>query len=517
MPIGAFKLNSISKILTSPPPTYSVVSAGGVTSINEGSSLTFNVTTTNVANGTTLYWTNSNSTDFSITSGSFIINSNAGSFSVTPTADSTTEGAETFTVSVRTVSTSGDIVATSSIITINDTSQAIAPGGGTSPSTASAPGFTFGSAATVSSVGSELFDTSCVFSNADSSSGAYGLAYGTTSGMVISNIRHTTRVLTVVSPTAVQGSATPVKRSYCSWGYRTGGNWNKRGYTASQNSSLSRVRNYVTVTSVSQSTTAASSDGAYNLLGEMPATSSRWHEWTISLSGSNLVINRYGAADTATWHNTPTTYTATLAFTPMYEFIDTVKTSPVGTVSFWYGASNTAGYKDVLIIYSEDINTHIVNTANTFGYSTISSSTAKKGVLLSANINQTNGINAIAHWDSASSTLDLKLFTVATSPSLSATFGNKYSLSMSGETNLRLMSTHLGCDFCYLISTNSGGTSTYIRKLTATGINGLTISSPYTLSTTSGTTEVCIGNRTNEGILVRRSGTTIQANAFTNT
>lgn len=104
----------------SPSPTYAV--AGAANNVNEGSSLTFNVTTTNVADGTTLYWTVTNAGDFSVSSGSFTITSNAGSFSVTPTADSATEGAETFTASVRTVSTSGTIVATSQTITINDTS-----------------------------------------------------------------------------------------------------------------------------------------------------------------------------------------------------------------------------------------------------------------------------------------------------------------------------------------------------------------------------------------------------------
>lgn len=101
-------------------PTYSVTPTAN--NVNEGSSLTFNVATTNVANGTTLYWTVTNAGDFATSSGSFTINSNAGSFSVTPTADNTTEGPETFTASVRTGSTSGTIVATSSTVTINDTS-----------------------------------------------------------------------------------------------------------------------------------------------------------------------------------------------------------------------------------------------------------------------------------------------------------------------------------------------------------------------------------------------------------
>ena len=104
----------------SPTPTYAVAPAAN--NVNEGSSLEFTVTTTNVSNGTTLYWTVTNAGDFGTSSGSFTVNSNSGTFSVTPTADTTTEGAETFTASVRTGSTSGDIVATSSTVTINDTS-----------------------------------------------------------------------------------------------------------------------------------------------------------------------------------------------------------------------------------------------------------------------------------------------------------------------------------------------------------------------------------------------------------
>jgi len=107
-------------------PSYSISSAA---SINEGSALTVNVTTANVADATTLYWTVSNAGDFATSSGSFTITSNSGSFTVTPTADATTEGSETFEVSIRTGSTSGTVVATSSAITINDTSLTAAGGG----------------------------------------------------------------------------------------------------------------------------------------------------------------------------------------------------------------------------------------------------------------------------------------------------------------------------------------------------------------------------------------------------
>lgn len=122
---------TINDTSQTPAPTYSV--SPNASSVNEGSSVTFNVNTTNVSNGTTLYWTSSNTTDVTPTSGSFTVNSNAGSFSVTAIADSVTEGAESFTVSIRTVSTSGTVVATSSSVTINDTSQTPVPTYSVSP------------------------------------------------------------------------------------------------------------------------------------------------------------------------------------------------------------------------------------------------------------------------------------------------------------------------------------------------------------------------------------------------
>ena len=106
------------------PPGYSITPAS--LNVDEGSSLTINVSAKNVSNGTTLYWTINNVTtvdaDFSAVSGSFNVTSEAGSFTVTPVLDATTEGSETFTVSLREGSTSGPVVATTNSITVNDTS-----------------------------------------------------------------------------------------------------------------------------------------------------------------------------------------------------------------------------------------------------------------------------------------------------------------------------------------------------------------------------------------------------------
>jgi hypothetical protein len=102
------------------PATYAVTPAA--TSVNEGEALTVDVAVTGVPGGTTLYWSVTRQADFTESTGSFTVQSGVGQFTVTPLADATTEGAETFTVSIRTDSVSGTIVATSDPITINDVS-----------------------------------------------------------------------------------------------------------------------------------------------------------------------------------------------------------------------------------------------------------------------------------------------------------------------------------------------------------------------------------------------------------
>jgi hypothetical protein len=111
-----------------PAPVYAV--SPSTASVNEGSSVTFTVTTANVPDGTTLYWSLNtvsgtiNTSDFTgaAVTGSFTITSNAGSVVLTLANDVTTEGSESFQLQVRTGSTSGTIVATSSTVTIGDTS-----------------------------------------------------------------------------------------------------------------------------------------------------------------------------------------------------------------------------------------------------------------------------------------------------------------------------------------------------------------------------------------------------------
>lgn len=110
--------------------SYSISPAAS--SVNEGSSITFNVSRTDGASSTA-YWDvqsvsgTVNSSDLT-TSGSVTISSGSGSFSIAITADQTLEGAETFRVRLYSDSGRTVLVATSSTVTINDTSQYIPAG-----------------------------------------------------------------------------------------------------------------------------------------------------------------------------------------------------------------------------------------------------------------------------------------------------------------------------------------------------------------------------------------------------
>ena len=90
----------------------------------EDNAFTFDVTTTNVPDSATLYWTIENVTtanaDFSSTSGSFTITGNSGSFTVTPIDESSADAGELFYVRVRTVSTSGTVVAESAQVSVTE-------------------------------------------------------------------------------------------------------------------------------------------------------------------------------------------------------------------------------------------------------------------------------------------------------------------------------------------------------------------------------------------------------------
>ena len=113
-----------------PDPTFSI--SANTTSVNEGSSVTFTITTTHFPNATNLYWNINqvsgtvNSSDFSngITSDYWTVyNNQPFNLVIGIKNDVTTEsGSDIFNVQIRTGSNSGPIVATSANVTINDTS-----------------------------------------------------------------------------------------------------------------------------------------------------------------------------------------------------------------------------------------------------------------------------------------------------------------------------------------------------------------------------------------------------------
>ena len=139
------RTGSISGTVVATSPTVTISDSSRITyavspsvsSITEGSSVTFNVTTLNVSNGTTLYYsinqvsgtiTASDFTTNSLT-GSFTINSNSGSVTLTASTTATNEGSESFQFQVRTVSTSGTVVATSTTVTITEPAVSITTSG----------------------------------------------------------------------------------------------------------------------------------------------------------------------------------------------------------------------------------------------------------------------------------------------------------------------------------------------------------------------------------------------------
>jgi len=100
-----------------------VTASGSPTSFNEGASTTITASATGFPNGT-YFWTILNGTttnaDFTAASGSFAVsNGTSGNFTVTAATLGGAEAAETFQVQIRTVSTSGAVIATTGALTIN--------------------------------------------------------------------------------------------------------------------------------------------------------------------------------------------------------------------------------------------------------------------------------------------------------------------------------------------------------------------------------------------------------------
>lgn len=110
--------------------TFSILP--NTTNVNEGSTVTFTVSTTDYGSGT-LYWTLSSisgtitNADFSspanvLSGGSVSITNNVGTINLTLANDANTDGIDSFALLLRVNSLTGTIVATSSTVTVADTS-----------------------------------------------------------------------------------------------------------------------------------------------------------------------------------------------------------------------------------------------------------------------------------------------------------------------------------------------------------------------------------------------------------
>jgi len=105
------------------------VTVTSASSVNEGSSISFTIANFAFTTGETLYYT-LDGVSGTVNSSDFSAGTTSGSFTMTPgqnnvlnigiAADGVTEGTETFRLNVRTTSTSGTIIGSSDVITIND-------------------------------------------------------------------------------------------------------------------------------------------------------------------------------------------------------------------------------------------------------------------------------------------------------------------------------------------------------------------------------------------------------------
>jgi alpha-tubulin suppressor-like RCC1 family protein len=107
--------------------SYSITPNTSTINETTGNTVSYTVTTTNTADNTVLYWTNSgtaSSSDFSdsVSNGTVTITNNSGTFTRSIIAESVTEGSETIILSLRTGSNTGPIVAVATTVTVNDTS-----------------------------------------------------------------------------------------------------------------------------------------------------------------------------------------------------------------------------------------------------------------------------------------------------------------------------------------------------------------------------------------------------------
>ena len=106
-----------------PPPTYAI--APNLSSVAEGGSVIYTVTTTNLGDNTVLYWSNDGTTqnqDFTdyVNSGSLTVVSNTATLVRTLNLDANDDPNETIIINLREGSTSGNVLATATTVTTSE-------------------------------------------------------------------------------------------------------------------------------------------------------------------------------------------------------------------------------------------------------------------------------------------------------------------------------------------------------------------------------------------------------------
>ena len=129
-PTNTFVSGSLTGTISaaSNTPSYSVTAPS---TISEGSSGTISVSTTNVSNGTTLYWSLAPSSAVGTSTGSVSISSNSGSFTASPNSGDGTEPDQTITARLYTDSGRTNQVASDTFVIPANTESGGGGGGGT--------------------------------------------------------------------------------------------------------------------------------------------------------------------------------------------------------------------------------------------------------------------------------------------------------------------------------------------------------------------------------------------------
>jgi hypothetical protein len=112
---------NVGFVQTTNPPTPFWTVIPRASSVNEGSSVTFDISTNQISSGN-LYVKLIGTYEGAGTTATVSILNGSGTYTVTPPADITTEGFESFQVELRSGSQTGTLVATSTPVVVNDTS-----------------------------------------------------------------------------------------------------------------------------------------------------------------------------------------------------------------------------------------------------------------------------------------------------------------------------------------------------------------------------------------------------------